>query len=285
MMRLCVLGSGSVGNCSLVTLHGCKGHSDEPRHLLIDTGLSPRQTRKRLAGTGITLHDINDVLITHFDTDHFHPGWVRVIEKNPIRVHTHRRQQSDALKAGLTGRNLFFTEDGFELEGGTSVETMLLAHDDVGTVGYVIEHDGTRLGYATDLGRVPNVLLDRFINLHGLAIESNYDRAMQVASNRPAFLKRRIMGGMGHLSNKQSFQAAQHIAQQSDLSHLVLLHLSRQCNDPTIIKRLYHEQSPDMLNTLTISNQFTPTPVLKVSRNGQTHPIIESFAGEQSLLF
>ena len=284
-MQLCVLGSGSGGNCSLLTLRGSNGDPDAHRHILIDAGLSPRQTRRRLNGTGVSLDDISDLFITHFDTDHFHAGWTRVVQRNDLRVHTHLRQRSDALKAGLTGRDLCLTQSGLELDNGATVETVLLAHDDVGTVGYVIEHCGTRLGFATDLGRVPSVLLDRFAGLHGLAIESNYDRSMQVASSRPAFLKRRIMGGMGHLSNEQSFKAVQHIADQSDLEHLVLLHLSRQCNDPSVIKQLYHARAPHLLSALTISNQFAPTPMLKIAPPAPKQAVIETLAGEQSLLF
>jgi hypothetical protein len=77
-------------------------------------------------------------------------------------------------------------------------------------------------------------------------------------------LKRRIMGGLGHLSNEQSLEAVLDIAGRCDLGHVVLLHLSRQCNDPTIVRDLYAQRAPDLLGRLTITNQYEPTPVLHV---------------------
>ena len=72
------------------------------------------------------------------------------------------------------------------------------------------------------------------------------------------------MGGAGHLSNEQSLDAVLEIAARSTLSHVVPLHLSRQCNSPTIVKRLYARRAPHLLDALTISSQRTPTPMLHV---------------------
>ncbi len=87
---------------------------------------------------------------------------------------------------------------------------------------------------------------------------------MQVASPRPPALKSRIMGGLGHLSNEQSFDAVRSIAATCDLRHIVLLHLSRHCNDPALVHRLYAERAPHLLSRLTITNQWEPTPLLNV---------------------
>ena len=103
-------------------------------------------------------------------------------------------------------------DDGFELDADTRVETTVLPHDQLGSMGFIIDHGGTRLGYATDVGRVTPTLLRRFTDLAALAIESNYDHDMQVASGRPAALKHRIMGGLGHLSNEQSLDAVLDLA-------------------------------------------------------------------------
>ena len=131
----------------------------------------------------------------------------------------------------------------FMLFDEVDVDPVLLAHDTLGSVGYVLDACGVRIGFATDLGRVPRLLLDRFVNLDVVLFESNYDRTMQIRSDRPAYLKRRIMGGAGHLSNEQSFEAVRRIAARSKLSHIVLLHLSRQCNDPAIISHHYAQHA------------------------------------------
>jgi phosphoribosyl 1,2-cyclic phosphodiesterase len=154
----------------------------------------------------------------------------------------------------------------FNLNERTTVRPVLAAHDELGTVAFVIDHHGTRFGYATDLGRVGKVLLRHFVDLHALAIESNYDPQLELSSNRPQFLKRRIMGGAGHLSNDQSIEAVLEIEAQSALAHVVPLHLSQQCNDPRIVKDLYARRAGHLLDKLTLSDQRRPTPLLHVQR-------------------
>ncbi len=104
---------------------------------------------------------------------------------------------------------------------------------------------GTRLGYATDLGSVPPELIERFSEHGGvdlLAIECNYDPHLQQKSDRPAFLKRRIMGKQGHLSNEQCLVAVRDIldkAGQPGPSAIVLMHRSSQCNHPGIVEEVF----------------------------------------------
>jgi phosphoribosyl 1,2-cyclic phosphodiesterase len=280
-LSFCVLGSGSKGNCTLLVLE----EAGVERYAIIDCGLSPRATARRLAPLGIELQQISDVLLTHMDWDHFYPSWVKPIEKFDITVHLHERHRSIALRQGLTGRNIEMFGDAFELFDQSHIEPVLLAHDQLGTVGYIIEYNGKRLGYATDIGRVPRALLDRFVNLHAVAMESNYDPAMQLASNRPLFLKRRIMCGSGHLSNEESIEAVRHIAGQSELSHVVPLHLSRECNDPRLVKAMYADRVPDLLDKLTISSQREPTPVLRVHRAGDEPQTQTLRRGQQAAMF
>jgi phosphoribosyl 1,2-cyclic phosphodiesterase len=281
-LAFCVLGSGSRGNTTLLITRD-RGRK---RCMLIDCGLSMRTTKVRLAPLGLTIDDITDVLMTHFDCDHFHRGWVRHLARRGVRVHVHKRHRGEALARGLTGREIQLVTEPFELDGGTHVEPVLLAHDDLGTTGFVLEHDGVRMGFATDLGRVPDAMLERFVDLHALAIESNYDRRMQVASDRPDFLKRRIMSGRGHLSNDESIDAVRRIQAHSRLAHVVPLHLSQQCNDPRLVKRTYEDRAPRLLEKLTISSQRTPTPLLRVRRpRASAIGVGSRLPGEQLAMF
>jgi phosphoribosyl 1,2-cyclic phosphodiesterase len=261
VLSFCVLGSGSAGNCTLVRLRA--GGTD--RHVLIDAGLSPRQTARRLGPLGIGLDDISDILLTHVDYDHFHPGWRDAGAARFTGTWRAARQHlRQARAAGLPARGTAPFDDLFEMEPPTRVEVTGLPHDELGTSGFVIDHGGVRLGYATDLGRVPKTMLGGFEDLAALALESNYDRQLQLASSRPAILKRRIMGGLGHLSNEQALEAVLHIAERCELRHIALLHLSRQCNDPAIVRSLFARRAPHLLGRLTITNQHEPTPLLHV---------------------
>lgn len=264
-LSFCVLASGSSGNCTLVSCNG----GEVCKHILIDAGLSPRATARKLHAHGVSVHDLSAIVLTHLDHDHFHVGWLKAIRKHNLRlrIHLHHRHRNAAWRAGITLHCAELFKDTASIEGCISIASVLLAHDDLGSVGYVIEHQGTRLGYATDLGRVPDHLFDHFVNLDALAIESNYDRGMQQTSARPWFLKRRIMGGAGHLSNEQAFEAVSRIESQSNLAHLALLHLSRECNDPGLVHGLYARRAPHLLDRLTISEQYSPTAILEIKPN------------------
>jgi len=261
----CVLASGSSGNCTVVRVGG-RGTNDGPeRCLLIDGGLSPKQTARRLVPLGIELEDVTDLLLTHFDADHYHRGWNKVAEAGGTTVHCHLRHRALAVASGVPGRGLSLFEEAISLGPATTAHARLLSHNRLGTVGYIIEHDGCRLGFATDVGRASRALQEHFVDLDGLALESNYDRALQLSSARPQFIKDRVMGGHGHLSNEEALQAILGIARRSSLSQLVLLHISRQCNDPVLIKRLYATRAPQLLDRLTITNQYCATPLLSLS--------------------
>lgn len=282
-LAFCVLASGSAGNCTVVFAESSSSSSSSPSArscFLIDAGLSPRRTATLLSALGVALEDVSSIILTHFDADHFHAGWIRHIatrsmDGRPLRMHAHRQHRHAAWRAGLTARETSLFVDAVDLDssaadgggdGGVKVEAVLLAHDDLGSVGFVIEHQEHRLGYATDLGRVPRTLVNRFVNLHALCIESNYDPPMQEASARPAFLKRRIMDGAGHLSNQQTIQAVREIERRSRLSHIALLHLSRDCNCPKHVRGMWEREMPHAVERLTIAEQSRPTPLLRVTR-------------------
>ena len=266
-ISLCVLGSGSGGNCTLLRL----GLGEQCRHVLIDAGLSPRRTTTLLAAHGVSPRDISDVLLTHLDTDHLHGGWVDGRERPRFAWRVHRRHARRLIAAGVPANRIRTFDDRFELDSSTRVETTTLPHDQLGSTGFVIDHGGARLGFATDLGRASPTLLESFSQLDALAIESNYDPSLQLASPRPAFLKRRIIGGLGHLSNEQALEAVLRIDRAGGLSHVVLLHLSRQCNDPKIIRRLWADQAPHLLDRLTLTSQHQPTPLLNVPAAAAVH--------------
>ena len=143
-------------------------------------------------------------------------------------------------------------------------------HDSHGTVAYVIRHGETALGWATDLGRAEAALLSFFQGhqLDALAIESNYDRDMQLLSDRPPFLIERIMGGAGHLSNRQSLEAVLEIASASELQHLVLLHRSEQCNCLSRINALWAAQAPHLHDRMVIASQDEASGIMTVRPSG-----------------
>ena len=248
-IEACVLASGSAGNCTAVRAPSGV--------MLIDAGLGPRTTAQRLRGTGVAVADVAAVCLTHIDRDHCSRNWVPTILARGVRVFCHANRVDDLLRSALGAqpdpqqaanlRELIrsFNDEPFEPLPGVEVRPLLLAHDRLGSCGFVVSGFGGRVGFATDLGRVPEALFDEFCDLDVLALESNYDHRMQVDSPRPWFLKQRIMGGSGHLSNQQAFDAVRRIFDRCEAAggrlpaHVVLLHRSRECNCPEVLRRLF----------------------------------------------
>lgn len=250
---LCVLASGSRGNCSLLAWRG----AGRTHYALVDMGLSPRRTRLLLAQAGLGLHQLDLVLLTHLDSDHFYPGWLGALP-DEIAVHVHRRHVGRAGGAGLQPKRLRTFDEPFDAPGGMVVRPALLSHDADGVAAFRFELRGCSVGFATDVGRVTPELVDHLRAVDLLAIESNYCPKLQLASARPPFLKQRIMGGSGHLSNEQSARAVRAIGPRQ---HVVLLHLSQECNRPELAARGHAGAA----YALTVSSQHAPTEWVRIA--------------------
>jgi phosphoribosyl 1,2-cyclic phosphodiesterase len=254
-LELCVLASGSGGNCTVVrTPAGL---------MLIDAGIGPRTTAMRLNGTGAHLRDVAAICLTHLDRDHFSLGWAGFIASRGVRVFCHSQRIDELLDVlGEELReNVVGFDEMFEPMDGVRVDPISLAHDRDGSHGFLVEGFGCRVGYATDLGRVPQELVERFVDLDVLAIESNYDPIMQEQSGRPHFLKQRIMGGRGHLSNEQALAAVRQMLDRCERcgarppAHIVLLHRSRQCNCPKLVRKVFSRDAR-IAPRLRLAEQF-----------------------------
>ncbi|MGB7157752.1 MAG: MBL fold metallo-hydrolase [Tepidisphaeraceae bacterium] len=262
-LELCILASGSSGNCAVIRTPA--------GGMLIDAGIGPRTTAKRLAGTGVTLADVRAICLTHLDSDHFRASWVSTIIRHGIRVHCalgrvdEMIQRADLERADDFARLIFpFDREPFDVLPGVRLRPLRFAHDREGSHGFVIDSSSCRIGYATDLGRVPVNLIEAFADLDVLAIESNYDPQMQQTSGRPRFLQQRITGGRGHLSNQQAFDAIRTILDRMERSarplpaHIVLLHRSRECNCPKLLRDLFGRDAR-IRPRLTVADQFEPS--------------------------
>jgi L-ascorbate metabolism protein UlaG (beta-lactamase superfamily) len=285
-LRMCVLGSGSAGNCTVVQLPGGA--------LMIDAGLGPRTVASRLANPGASIRDISAILLTHLDHDHFKYSWLTTIVKQGIRVHVHQRhvhalyrdQEARIRALRRAGLIVEFGDQPFPLRiRGQEVGVVCPVrgpHDRDGVVSYRLTTPSGRLAFATDLGRADHdELINAMTDVDFLAIESNYDPPMQLASSRPVYLKQRIMGGRGHLSNEQALEA---ICRALDRSrrppeHIVLLHLSRQCNCPNLVRHMFSAH-PVVGPRLRITSQSEPTPWLDAA-DMRHEPVL----GQQLMMF
>ncbi|RMH27495.1 MAG: MBL fold metallo-hydrolase [Planctomycetota bacterium] len=253
VMALRVLASGSGGNCSALILR----EGRRRRVCLIDLGLSPRMTEGLLGSMGLGLSDVEHVLLTHFDHDHFRPIWARRLPGS-ARCWVHAAHEPAARAAGISAGALGTIDDRPVGVGPAAVRAVRVAHDEAGVAAFRIEHAGSSVGYVTDVGRPTEALAGHVRGVDLLAVESNYCPRLQAASARPEFLKRRIMGGAGHLSNQQSAELVRRASPRADV---VLLHLSRQCNRPDLALAEHSANG----RRVTVSSQHRPTPWVPVA--------------------
>lgn len=269
-ISMCVLGSGSGGNSTVVRFMD----DTTLKYYMVDVGFSPREIRKRLGHPGVAIEQIEGIFITHLHRDHFNDGWDKFYQDRNIPVYLHEMHLRLWKDFGRSLQGVHLFGDELSLEDGLSIQTVPLPHDQQGSVGYVFEFRDTRLGFATDLGHVPKRLHKEFRRLDALAFECNYDPDLQRNSRRPAYLKRRVMGSYGHLSNQQAIKAIQTMAEQSDFQHIVLLHRSQQCNTIHHIEQLVTDQIPHLQSRIRYTDQREPTDWFDIYPAEQgTHPI------------
>ena len=260
-----VLGSGSSGNLSVIEIPDRAGRD---RRILVDLGLGPRTTRRRLEELQLPFEpaEIDAVLITHADQDHLRPSWSHTLRCHRWKVHAAPSHHPGLARLGVPPARLHPVPDGgreAELFPGVRVTTALAPHDDHGTAAFRLtlerdEGDPTVVGWATDLGRVTPAVETLLEGCDVIAIESNYDPDLQAASPRPPFLKRRITGGHGHLSNEEALQAVRRSSRPHPPSGIVLLHLSEDCNHPDLVMDLWRSRCPELAGRVHIAHATSP---------------------------
>ncbi|GJM24776.1 MAG: metal-dependent hydrolase [Phycisphaerae bacterium] len=223
--------SGSNGNCIYV-------ETDDAR-LLFDAGVSGKQLEQRMAEHNRSPRDVDALLISHEHSDHVRCAGI-FHRKFDLPIYmtrpTHYAVQCDL---GKTDQVRHFIA-GHTLEFGvTKVHTFSTPHDAVDGVVFVVEHDGTRLAILTDLGYAFKKLDGLLDSVDAAYLESNYDVDMLQMGEYPAFLKARIRGKGGHLSNCEAAGVLRRVASKRH-QWIALSHLSGQNNTPDIALETHH---------------------------------------------
>lgn len=242
--RFTVLASGSGGNASLLEYDGFG--------LLIDCGLHPRFLTARLQSIGANWDRVSAVVLTHTHTDHWKDATLADLRAKGIPLYAHRQHYEymdgraapsypSLCSAGLARE---YTEGvRIELSPSLSCLPLRVSHDSVPTFAFRIDgrdggpHPAWSIGYAADLGCGSPELIDAFAGVDVLALEYNHDEMMERESPRPKFLVDRVLGDLGHLSNRQAAELTAAIAGASGEgfpAHLIQLHLSKDCNRPEL---------------------------------------------------
>lgn len=232
MLRFRSLGSGSTGNAALVEATS----GGRTSRMLIDCGFGLKQLDLRLAQAGLAASDIDAVFVTHEHGDHI--GCAHSLSRrNRIPV-----WMSEGTWLATGGRDfeglLNLARDDAEFSvGNISVQPFTVPHDAREPLQLRCTDGNRSLGVLTDLGHATAHVLARLSGVHALLLEFNHDSDLLANSAYPAFLKLRVGGNYGHLSNAAAADIAQAVLHDG-LRHVVAAHLSEQNNRPEIVRRL-----------------------------------------------
>lgn len=226
-MRLCALASGSSGNCVLV--------ETKKNKVLIDAGLSGRKIADKLEEIQVDVKDIDALLVTHEHTDHIQG--VGVLSRRydlPIWANQPTWQAMEKSLGKIQEKNKCVLEENDIIEiGDLQVESFATSHDAVAPVGYCFYHQDNKAALLTDTGYINSNLEKMLLDSNLIMLESNHDVEMLKTGPYPYYLKRRIMGETGHLSNEQAGKALEKVI-GGKTKQILLAHLSKENNFPEL---------------------------------------------------
>lgn len=224
-----VLGSGSSGNASII-------HSPEG-NILLDAGFSAKELERRMKKCSIEPSSVRAVLISHEHGDHT-KGCRVFADKYDICAYMTSpvcrvAEKNNFLPADYV---LFAPGDTFSL-CGVEIKAFTLPHDAMDTVGFVFRYGEEKIGVATDLGHINNLIREQLKGCALLMLESNHDPDILRNSSRALSLKRRILSRHGHLCNSDACAALEELI-TNKTSHIILAHISSECNNYEIVENL-----------------------------------------------
>lgn len=246
------LNSGSNGNCYYI------GNREEA--IIVDAGLSCRETEKRMKRLGLDITTIKAVFVSHEHADHVF-GLPVLSKKYQLPVYiTERTRMYSGLNLQPHLVRAFNAYDPVEI-GSIIVHAFPKDHDAADPHSFIVSSEGVKVGIFTDIGNACNNVTDGFSQCNAVFLESNYDEAMLMNGRYPYYLKQRIRGGKGHLSNKQAFELFTG-CRSPYMSHLLLSHLSRENNTHDIVNGIFQPHSND--TTIVIASRYKETAVYEI---------------------
>lgn len=250
------LQSGSNGNCIYVETGGVK--------LLFDAGITGVQAAERLAAHGRDIRKVDAVIISHDHGDHIrHAGVFQRKYSLPIYVTpaTLAAASSRCTLGKLEDVHHFRSSDNLRF-GDVLVQAIPTPHDGADGAAFIVSSGSKRLGIMTDLGHVFKDLVQLVSSVDAVFLESNYDPDMLAAGPYPAYLKQRIKGPRGHLSNIEAADILRRASEAKRLKWACLSHLSEQNNHPDVALKTHRRLGAEDIilytaDRYTVSDIFT----------------------------
>ena len=259
------LNSGSNGNCYYV--------GNDKEAVLIDAGISCRETEKRMLRLGLSMNKVKAIFVSHEHSDHIR-GLPVLAKKYKLPVYI----------TSKTLAHCYFNVEidhvkSFEAHRPTTIGSLTVTafskfHDAIEPHSFVVSCNEIKVGVFTDIGVPCKQLTHYFDQCHAAFLEANYDEELLDKGGYPIYLKNRIRGGKGHLSNKQALQFFT-TYKPKHLTHLVLSHLSKHNNCPELVYNLFTEHAAE--TKIIVATRYNETEVFKIGTNEYETTISQKF--------
>lgn len=260
-LEVCAIASGSNGNCYYV--------GNENEAVLVDAGVSCKEIELRMKRAGLPLEKVKAVFVSHEHTDHI-SGLPLLAKKYKLPIFLSQ--------ATLKGSRLWFEKSLLNhfaagedvVIGDLIIHPFSKIHDAADPFSFTISFQNTIVGVITDIGKACDNVVHHFGKCHAVFLESNYDEQMLDKGRYPHYLKTRIRGGHGHLSNRQALDLfLQH--RSPSLTHLFLSHLSYNNNCPKLVEDLFAAHANNVKMIVTSRSRetdvYTIASLSKLSQN------------------
>lgn len=247
------LNSGSNANCYYV------GNRQEG--VLIDAGLSCRETERRMKKLELSLEKIRALFVSHEHSDHITgvPGIAKKY-KLPVFI-TEGTLRNGSIPLDPSQVHSFRHAKPVSI-GKLAVTPFRKSHDAADPYSFMVSGSGVNIGVITDIGYACKRVIRYFSQCHAAFLESNYCDDMLENGSYPYHLKKRIRGDEGHLSNAQALELFMHY-RSPHLQLLVLSHLSKNNNKPELVEKLFAPHAGE--TKIFVASRYEVSPVFEIS--------------------
>ena len=260
-LQIASLNSGSNANCYYV------GNQNEA--VLIDAGLSCRETDKRMKRLGLDIRSVKAIFISHEHADHI--AGLQVLSKKyrlPVYITQNTLRNSDLeIEKSLT---FSFIQGEPVSIGGLSIIPFIKSHDANDPHSFIVSNSTVHIGVITDIGYACKHVIKHFKLCDAVFLESNYCEQMLENGSYPLHLKRRISSRKGHLSNDQALKLFLN-HKPDNLQLLILSHLSQNNNHPDIVNKLFTQHASSV--KVIVASRHKETELFNIERNPQLRPV------------
>lgn len=271
---MAAIASGSNGNCYYV--------GNETDAVLIDAGITCKETERRMERLHLSFGKIRGIFVSHEHSDHIR-GIASLAKKYKLPVYvTPPTLKNSYFAMGRATFQTFFPHQEINI-GSLTILPFPKIHDASDPHSFVVSSAGVNVGVITDIGDVCGQVTKYFSTCDAVFLESNYDEEMLQKGRYPYYLKNRIRGGQGHISNMQALNLFNN-SRSPKLKYLFLSHLSKENNCPKLVEETFTAHAKGV--EIVVASRYCETSLYYVDGIAEpAKPLMSSSKPSQIAMF